>query len=133
MRSVNRITLLGNVGNAPEIRTTNGGAKVATLSLATGREWKDGSGSKQEKTEWHKLVVWGNKTGDGLAGVVERYVSKGAKLYVEGRIEYREWQDKDGGKRNTTEIIVDNLVLLGGDKPKAAEPEPLDNDDFLPF
>jgi single-strand DNA-binding protein len=135
-RSVNKVTLVGNVGNAPEIRTTANGTKVASLSLATGREWKDGSGTKQEKTEWHKLVVWGTQKGDGLAGVVERYVTKGAKLYVEGRIDYRQYE-KDGQTKYVTEIVVDEVVLLGGGDPKpetAPEPDATMGDaDDLPF
>lgn len=134
-RSVNKVTLVGNVGNAPEVRTTASGVKVASLSLATSREWKDGSGSKQEKTEWHKLVVWGTSKGDGLAGVVERYVTKGAKLYVEGRIDYRQYE-KDGQTRYVTEIVVDEVVLLGGgDKAERVDTTTGEvfDDDSLPF
>jgi single-strand DNA-binding protein len=86
---------------------------VATFSLATSRSWNDASGSKQEKTEWHRCVVWNTKTSQ-LADIVERYVHKGDKLYVEGRIEYRQWQDKDGQTRYSTEINVRELIMLSG-------------------
>lgn len=133
MRSVNVVTLLGNVGNDPEIRTAGNGAKMASFSLATGREWKNANGEKQEKTEWHKCVVWGTAKSDGLAGVVERYVGKGVQVYVTGRIEYRQWE-KDGVTRYGTDIIVTDLVLLGGGKGKdrASEPEPTPDEEW-PF
>jgi single-strand DNA-binding protein len=112
-RSLNKATLIGNVGGDPEIRTTPGGGKVATVSLATGRVWNDASGNRQEKTEWHRCVVWNNR-GSTLADVVEKYVKKGDRLYVEGTIEYRQWQDKEGQTRYTTEINVRELIMLGG-------------------
>jgi single-strand DNA-binding protein len=110
-RSLNKVTLIGNVGNDPEVRTTTGGSRVAQVSLATTRQWNGSNGEKQEKTEWHRLVLWNTK-GAGLADVVERYVKKGDRLYVEGRIEYRQWQDKDGQTRYTTEINVRELIML---------------------
>ena len=114
-RSLNKAILIGNVGSDPEIRTVGTGGKVANFSLATSRTWNDQSGTKQEKTEWHRCVVWNaGKTGSGLADVVERYVKKGEKIYVEGEIEYRQWQDKDNQTRYTTEIRVRELMLLGG-------------------
>jgi single-strand DNA-binding protein len=113
-RSLNKAILIGNVGSDPEIRTVGTGGKVAQFSLATGRTWNDQSGNKQEKTEWHRCVVWNAKGGSGLADVVERYVKKGEKIYVEGEIEYRQWQDKDNQTRYTTEIRVRELMLLGG-------------------
>jgi single-strand DNA-binding protein len=112
-RSLNKVSLIGNLGNDPEVRTTTGGAKVASFSLATSRSWNSASGEKQEKTEWHKCVVW-NQKGSGLADVVEKYCKKGDKLYVEGRIEYRQWQDKENQTRYTTEINVRELLMLGG-------------------
>ncbi|MHB1265671.1 MAG: single-stranded DNA-binding protein [Gemmatimonadaceae bacterium] len=112
-RSLNKVTLIGNLGNDPEVRSTTGGNRVATFSLATSRSWNDASGSKQEKTEWHRCVVWNTKTSQ-LADIVERYVHKGDKLYVEGRIEYRQWQDKDGQTRYSTEINVRELIMLSG-------------------
>ena len=112
-RSLNKVTLIGNLGNDPEVRSTTGGNRVATFSLATSRSWNDASGSKQEKTEWHRCVVWNTKSSQ-LADIVEKYVKKGDKLYVEGRIEYRQWQDKDGQTRYSTEINVRELIMLGG-------------------
>ena len=111
-RSLNKASLIGNLGNDPEIRTTANGSKVATFSLATSRQWNSATGEKQEKTEWHRCVVWNTK-GTGLADVVERYCKKGDKLYVEGRIEYRQWQDKENQTRYTTEINVRDLLMLG--------------------
>jgi single-strand DNA-binding protein len=113
-RSLNKAILIGNVGSDPEIRTVGSGTRVAQFSLATSRNWTDQSGAKQEKTEWHRCVVWNSARGSGLADVVEKYVKKGEKIYVEGEIEYRQWQDKDGQTRYTTEIKVKELMLLGG-------------------
>jgi single-strand DNA-binding protein len=110
-RSLNKVSLIGNLGNDPEVRSTTGGNRVATFSLATSRSWNDASGSRQEKTEWHRCVVWNTKTSQ-LADIVERYVKKGDKLYVEGRIEYRQWQDKEGQTRYSTEINVRELIML---------------------
>jgi single-strand DNA-binding protein len=110
---LNKVTLIGNLGSDPEVRATPGGNRVAQFSLATSRTWNDQSGTKQEKTEWHRCVVWNTK-GSQLADIVERYVKKGDKIYVEGRIEYRQWQDKDGQTRYSTEINVRELILLGG-------------------
>jgi single-strand DNA-binding protein len=149
-RSVNKVILIGNVGNDPEVRSTTGGTRVATVSLATSQSWNNAAGEKQEKTEWHRLVIWNGKTG-GLADVVEKYVKKGSKLYIEGSIEYRQWQDKDNQTRYSTEIKVKELTMLDGPKdgeraPRAAAspassnskaPEaptvPADEDDDLPF
>jgi single-strand DNA-binding protein len=113
-RSLNKAILIGNVGSDPEIRTVGSGTRVAQFSLATSRNWTDQAGAKQEKTEWHRCVVWNSARGSGLADVVEKYVKKGEKIYVEGEIEYRQWQDKDGQTRYTTEIKVKELMLLGG-------------------
>ncbi len=112
-RSLNKAILIGNVGSDPEIRTVGNGGRVAQFSLATGRVWNDASGAKQEKTEWHRCVVWNSKFST-LADVVEKYVKKGERVYVEGEIEYRQWQDKEGQTRYTTEIKVRELMLLGG-------------------
>lgn len=119
-RSLNKVTLIGNVGADPEVRSTNGGNRVATFSLATSRAWNDASGAKQEKTEWHRCVVWNSKVST-LADIVERYVKKGDKLYVEGRIEYRQWQDKDGQTKYSTEINVRELIMLGSARGGDAE------------
>jgi len=114
-RSVNKVTLIGNLGNDPEIRTVASGGKVATFSLATSRQWNSPSGEKQEKTEWHRCVAWNGKTGGtGLADIVERYCKKGERVYVDGSIEYGQYKDKEGQTRYTTEIKVRELMLLGG-------------------
>jgi single-strand DNA-binding protein len=113
-RSLNKVTLIGNVGQDPEVRSTQNGGRVATFSLATTRTWSGQGGDRQEKTEWHRCVVWNTNTkGQGLADVVEKYVKKGDKLYVEGRIDYRQWQDKENVTRYTTEINVRELLMLG--------------------
>jgi single-strand DNA-binding protein len=110
---LNKVMLIGNLGADPEVRSTTGGNRVATFSLATSRSWNGPSGEKQEKTEWHRCVVWNSKTST-LADIVERYLKKGDKVYVEGRIEYRQWQDKDGQTRYSTEINVRELIMLSG-------------------
>ena len=107
-RSLNKIMLIGNVGDDPDVRTTPSGTPVAKMSLATSRQWTNKDGSKQEKTEWHRLTVWGK-----LADVVERYVKKGDRLYVEGRIEYSE-SESDGQKKYWTNVNVLEMVMLGG-------------------
>ena len=112
-RSLNKVTLIGNLGNDPEVRSTSGGNRVATFSLATSRTWNSTSRERQEKTEWHRCVAWNSKFST-LADVVEKYVHKGDKLYVEGRIEYRQWSDKEGQTRYSTEINVQELIMLGG-------------------
>ncbi|GAC1515829.1 MAG: single-stranded DNA-binding protein [Gemmatimonadaceae bacterium] len=115
-RSLNKVTLIGNLGNDPEVRATSGGNRVATFSLATSRSWSSAGGERQEKTEWHRCVVWNTKTSQ-LADVVEKYVKKGDKLFVEGRIEYRQWQDKENQTRYSTEINVRELIMLSGRAP----------------
>ena len=123
-RSVNKVILIGNLGNDPEVRTTAGGGKVSTFSLATSRQWNSQSGEKQEKTEWHRCVAWnsnwagasGKGSGTGLADIVEKYCRKGERVYVEGSIEYGQYKDKEGQTRYTTEIKVRELMLLGGGK-----------------
>lgn len=112
-RSLNKVQLIGNLGNDPEVRATSNGGRVATFSLATSRTWMGQGNEKQEKTEWHRCVVWNTKFSQ-LADIVERYVKKGDKLFVEGRIEYRQWQDKDGQTRYSTEINVRELIMLSG-------------------
>jgi single-strand DNA-binding protein len=109
--------LIGNVGNDPEVRAVSNGARVAQLNLATTRTWNGPSGDKQEKTEWHGCLLWNARgSGGGLADVVERYVRKGDRLYIEGSIEYRQWQDREGQTRYTTEIRVREMIMLGGAK-----------------
>lgn len=115
-RSLNKVSLIGNLGQDPEVRSIANGGRVANFSLATSRQWSGQGGDKQEKTEWHRIVAWNNPkaTGTGLADVVEKFVKKGDKLYVEGRIEYRSWQDKEGQTRYTTEIIANEIIMLSG-------------------
>lgn len=112
-RSLNKVTLIGNLGADPEVRSTSNGGRVATLSVATGRQWKNQAGEKQEKTEWHRVILWNNK-GSNLADIAERYCKKGDKVFVEGAIEYRSWQDREGQTRYTTEIVGRELILLSG-------------------
>lgn len=109
MASVNKVTLLGNLGADPEIRFTPGGQAVANFRMATTDAWTDKSGQKQERTEWHRVVVWGK-----LGELCGEYLKKGRQCYVEGRIQTREWQDKDGQKRYTTEIVANQVIFLGG-------------------
>ena len=116
-RSLNKVQLIGNLGADPEIRTIPNGSRVAQFSLATSRVWNNDSGQKQEKTEWHRIVIWsqrGRETG-GLVEVVEKYLKKGDKVYVEGSIEYRSYEDKkDGATKYITEIRGRELILLSG-------------------
>ena len=109
MGSVNKVILVGNLGRDAELKYTPGGAAVSTLNLATTETWTDKSGQRQEKTEWHRVVLWG-KPAESLAD----YLVKGKSIYVEGRLQTRQWDDKDGNKRYTTEIRGDRVVLLGG-------------------
>ncbi len=134
-RSLNKCMLIGNVGQSPEVRSTQSGSRVARLSLATNRSWTDAAGSKKEETQWHTCQFWGR-----LCDVVEQYVKKGDRLYVEGRIEYRS-VEKDGEKRYYTDVVVSELVMLGatGGKGEAHESAPTANesgsdaDEDLPF
>lgn len=112
--SVNKVILVGNVGKDPEIRSTQDGRKIANLRIATSESWKDkSSGEKREKTEWSSVVIFGP-----LADVAERYVKKGSKLYIEGALQTRKWQDKDGNDRYSTEVVVQGfgcaMVMLDG-------------------
>ena len=112
-RSLNKVTLIGNLGADPEVRSTSNGSRVATLSVATSRQWKNQSGERQEKTEWHRVVLW-NSNYSKLADIAEKYCKKGDKVYVEGAVEYRSWQDREGQTRYTTEINGRELILLSG-------------------
>ena len=108
MGSINKVILIGNLGRDVELRYTPSGAPVATLSLATTEVWNDKSGQRQEKTEWHRVVLWGKQ-----AESLQEYLLKGRQIYIEGRLQTRQWDDRDGKKRYTTEIRADRLVLLG--------------------
>ncbi len=109
-RGVNKVILVGNLGQKPEIRYTQTNTAVATLSIATSESWKDkDSGEQREKTEWHRVVFFGK-----LAEIAEQYLDKGSQLYVEGKLQTRKWQDKDGNDRYTTEILGNEMNMLGG-------------------
>ncbi|HYS22237.1 MAG TPA: single-stranded DNA-binding protein [Gemmatimonadales bacterium] len=110
-RSLNKVMLIGNLGADPEVRSTNNGSRVATLSVATSRQWTGQSGEKQEKTEWHRVICWNNK-GSALADIAEKFLKKGDRVYVEGRIEYRTWEDREKQTRYTTEVIARELIML---------------------
>lgn len=137
-RSLNKVMLIGHVGSEPEVRTTPSGVKLAKVSLATNRATTDRGGQQQERTDWHRLTFW-----DRLADVVERYVKKGDRLYVEGRLEYSQTQDDKGGTRYWTDIIVREMVMLGTgsggggqaprEQPASDDPPFGEPDDDLPF
>jgi single-strand DNA-binding protein len=111
-RSLNKVLLIGNVGNDPEIRATSSGSRVAKVSLATNRQFQDRTGQNQERTEWHRLTFFGR-----LADIVEQYVKKGDRLFVEGRLEYSQTQDENGGTRYWTDIVINEMVMLGSGGP----------------
>ncbi len=115
-RSLNKVMLIGNVGSDPEMRTTPSGTKVGKLSLATNRSFQDRTGQQQEKTEWHRLTFFGK-----LADIVEQYVTKGDRLYVEGRLEYSQTQDDQGGVRYWTDIVATEMVMLGASGGSAGD------------
>ncbi|MCK9172295.1 MAG: single-stranded DNA-binding protein [Desulfuromonas thiophila] len=140
--SVNKVILVGNLGKDPELRHTPDGTAVATFSLATSETYKDRDGNKQTKTEWHHIVAWRQ-----LAEICAKYLHKGKQVYIEGKITTRKWQGSDGSDRYSTEIIADQMHMLGRasdsqsaanppapGKPPASEPEPAFNpDDEIPF
>lgn len=145
-RGVNKVILIGNLGKDPEVRYAPNGSAVANITLATSESWKDkNSGEKQEKTEWHRVVFFGK-----LAEIAGEYLKKGSQVYVEGRLQTRKWQDKDGKDRYTTEIVANELQMLGSrggagapsdsfnqdtpyseDKPAAGKADEFDDD--IPF
>lgn len=109
-RGINKVTLIGNLGADPEVRYTASGSAVANVRLATAEAWRDReSGEQQERTEWHRVVFFGR-----LAEIVEQYLRKGSQVYVEGRLQTRKWQDRDGNERYTTEIVANEMQMLGG-------------------
>lgn len=149
MASINKVILIGNLGRDPEVRYTTGGTPVANFSMATTDRWNDPSGEKKERTEWHKIVVWAKQ-----AEFVGNYLKKGNQVYVEGSLQTREWTDRDGNKRYTTEVKAQVVQGLGGrgdgprasassaepaeassGAPTASEPEgtPSYSDDDIPF
>jgi single-strand DNA-binding protein len=139
MAGVNKAIIVGNLGRDPEIRYTPSGVPVASFSVATSDEWKDkDTGTKQERTEWHRIVAW-----RGLAEICGKYLRKGSQVYIEGKIQTRTWEDKDGVQRYTTEIMAQNMQMLGspmkqertrdsGDTYRNDEPAAIPEDD-IPF
>ena len=142
MSGVNKVIVLGRLGADPEVKTVAGGQTVARLSVATSENWTDKTGQKQERTEWHRIVVWGK-----LADLCGKYLSKGRQVYCEGRLQTRQWEDQQGQKRYTTEIVANTVQFLGGgqqaERNTASEgefgqqdfgPEPtFDSSDEIPF
>lgn len=142
-RSLNKVMLIGNLGRDPELRSTQTGQNVATFSMATNRKWKDKNGEWQDETQWHNIVAWGQR-----AETLATYVKKGSRVYVEGRLTHRNWEDKDGQKRYITEVVLDNFVFLdpapegapsaGKREPVPPPPEPPEematpDEDDVPF
>lgn len=111
-RTLNKVMLIGNVGKDPEVNFTPSGVKVAQFRLATSESWKDKEGSLQEHTDWHTVIAW-----RGLADVVEKLVRRGTRVYIEGKIQSRTFEDREGNKRYVTEIVADNLLLLDAKRP----------------
>lgn len=135
MAGVNKVILIGNLGKDPEVRYTKNGQAVANFSLATAESWKNAEGKKQERTEWHRVTAWGK-----LGEICGEYLSKGKQVYIEGRIQTRDWEDNDGNKRQTTEIVANNMTMLGqagGRNKPANDEDPAGMEDFedddIPF
>jgi len=136
MASVNKAIILGNLGRDPELRHTPGGKAVCTLRIATNEVWTDQSGERQERTEWHTVVVWGRQ-----AENCNQYLKKGRSVYIEGRLTTRKWQDKDGKDRYSTEIVADRVQFIGGGsgggsrdfEDQSLEPPPPGGNDDIPF
>ena len=130
-RSINKVILIGNLGEDPEVRYTGSGVAVATFSMATTERWTGQDGQPSEATYWHKIIAWRK-----LAEICGEYLKKGSKVYVEGKITYRSWE-KDGIKKTSTEIVIDQLVMLDGkkseDTPETVAAAPAAKDDDLPF
>ncbi len=112
---VNKAIVVGRLGSDPEVRYTTSGSPFSNFTVATNESWTDKNGQKQEKTEWHRITVWGK-----LAELCGQYLAKGRQVYIEGRLQTREWMDKEGHKRYTTEIVAQNLQFLGGGGEKGA-------------
>lgn len=134
-RGLNKVMILGHLGRDPEMRYTQSGRPVTTFSVATSRSWKTSEGDRREETEWFNIVAWGN-----LAEICNQYLSKGQQVYIEGRLQTRKWEDEDGNRRTTVEVVAREMVMLGEKKQKDANPgnEDLDNsfeseEDEFPF
>lgn len=119
MSSLNKVMLIGHLGKDPEVRYTSDGTPVATFSLATSENWTDKSGTRQDRTEWHNIVAWRR-----FADLSQKYLTKGRQVYIEGRIQSRDWNDREGNRRRTTEIVVSQIVLLGSRSQSADAPAP---------
>jgi single-strand DNA-binding protein len=120
MSGVNKVILVGHLGSDPEIRYTTGGTPVGNFRMATTERWVSKNGERGERTEWHRIVVWGK-----LAEICAEYLVKGKQVYIEGRLQTRQWQDKEGAKRFTTEVTANNMVMLGkaGDRVEVSAPQ----------
>ena len=134
MSSLNKVTLIGNLGNDPEIRSMQNGGEVANLSIATSEKWKDkNTGERKEKTEWHRVAVFS----PGLVSVIKNYLKKGSKVYLEGQLETRKWQDQSGQDRYTTEVVLKNynssLIMLDNKKSEPEQVEQRQESDEIPF
>lgn len=131
MSGVNKVIIIGRLGADPELKTVTGGQSVCRLSVATSENWTDREGQKQERTEWHRIVVWGK-----LAELCGKYLSKGRQAYIEGRLQTRSWEDQQGQKRYTTEIVANTVQFLGGQteaRPsQASQGQEFGNQDFGP-
>jgi len=124
-RGVNKVTLIGNLGNDPEVRYSGNGNAVANVSLATAESWRDkDSGEQQERTEWHRVVFFGR-----LAEIVSEYLHKGSQIYIEGRLQTNKWQDKEGNDRYTTQIIANEMQMLGSRGSASTNQEPMPQKD----
>jgi single-strand DNA-binding protein len=127
MAGINKVILIGRLGSDPEVRYTPSGVAVANFNIATSEEWKDkDSGEKKERTEWHRIVAWRR-----LGEICGEYLSKGKQVYIEGRLQTRDWEDRDGNKRYTTEIVASDVQFLGArDSSESARPQSTGSSDF---
>jgi single-strand DNA-binding protein len=125
--SVNKVILIGNLGKDPEVRHTQSGSAVTTFSLATNESWNNREGQREERTEWHRVVAFGK-----LADICGQYLKKGKQIYVEGRLQTRSWDDRDGNKRYTTEIVASQMTMLGraGEDPSDSYAPPIQEERF---
>jgi len=134
MASVNKVIIVGNLGQDPEVRTMQNGGKVVNLSVATSDQWRDkNTGERKERTEWHRVVIFGSGDNDGLAGVAEKYLRKGSKVYLSGKLQTRKWQDQSGQDKYSTEVVMQGfgaeLVLLDKSEGSGNRPPPAESPD----
>jgi single-strand DNA-binding protein len=127
MSGVNKVIIIGRLGADPELKTVTGGQNVARLSVATSENWTDKQGQKQERTEWHRVVVWGK-----LAELCGKYLSKGRQCYVEGRLQTRSWEDQQGQKRYATEVVANTVQFLGSNQGASNEARAQNNESGFP-